>query len=78
MTCFDAILCIYVSFYNTIASTWTLATPRTTWESLKYIEVINELQYIFLVRYVYLSAAPLLLQGFFGFDSLAGWCDAFH
>ena len=23
-----------VSFYNSIASTWTLATPRTTWESM--------------------------------------------
>ena len=22
-----------VSFYNSTASTWTLATPRTTWES---------------------------------------------
>ena len=26
-------LCDYdVSFYNSTASTWTLATPRTTWE----------------------------------------------
>ena len=25
---------IDVSFYNSTASTWTLATPRTTWESL--------------------------------------------
>ena len=24
---------MYVSFYNTAASTWALATPRTTWES---------------------------------------------
>ena len=24
---------MYVSFYNTTASTWTLGTPRTTWES---------------------------------------------
>ena len=23
---------IYVSFYNSTASTWTLATPRTTWQ----------------------------------------------
>ena len=23
-----------VSFYNSTASTWTLATPRTTWESV--------------------------------------------
>ena len=27
------ILVKYVSFYNTTTSTWTLATPRTTWKS---------------------------------------------
>ena len=26
--------CIYVSFYNNAASTWTFATPRATWESV--------------------------------------------
>ena len=26
----EALVCMYVSFYNTTASTWTLATPRTT------------------------------------------------
>ena len=31
----DRVTCpIDVSFYNSTASTWTLATPRTTWESL--------------------------------------------
>ena len=31
----NIILIIYdVTFYNSTASTWTLATPRTTWESV--------------------------------------------
>ena len=31
--------CVY--FYNSTASTWTLATPRTTWESINYTSCIS-------------------------------------
>ena len=34
----ESILSIcYVSFYNSTASTWTLATPRTTWQSMNIV-----------------------------------------
>ena len=41
-----------VSFYNSTASSWTLATPRTTWESISniYIVIHTDMNYLFVVR----------------------------